>query len=127
MKLTNKDLRRIIKEELSYVLSEKSKTKRSARISHEVESYLITLADTIFASSNSEQLEKGVFFWDDRGHHLKNFTIVDALDQLSGNQVQLGDEVANRAATNPSDLFQGAQSFFDNAQSSVSAQLGEFF
>ncbi len=54
-------------------------------------------------------------------------TDFDASSQLSLMRDLLGDEVANRAATNPSDLFQGAQSFFDNAQSSVSAQLGEFF
>lgn len=79
MKLTNKDLRRIIKEELSHVLSEKTKTKRSDR----VRNYLEKLSDTIFASSNSEQLGEGITFWDDRGHYLENFTIENALDQLS--------------------------------------------
>jgi len=94
MKLTNKDLRRIIKEELSHVLSEKIKIKRSDRARQEVESYLINLWNAITASSNSEQLKEGVSFWDNRGHHLQNFTIGDALDQLSGNQVQIGDEMA---------------------------------
>ena len=90
MKLTNKDLRRIIKEELSHVLSEKSKTKRSDR----VRNYLEKLSDTIFASSDSERLEKGVSFYDDRGHWLRNFTIENAFDQLDGKEVQTGDEIA---------------------------------
>lgn len=94
MKLTNKDLRRIIKEELSHVLSEKIKIKRSDRARQEVESYLINLWNAITASSNSEQLKEGVSFWGNRGQHLQNFTIGDALDQLSGNQVQIGDEMA---------------------------------
>ena len=84
MKLTNKDLRRIIKEELSHVLSEKTKIKRSDR----TRNYLEKLSDTIFSSSNSEQLEKGITFWDDRGHHLENFTIENALDQLSGDETE---------------------------------------
>ena len=90
MKLTNKDLRRIIKEELSYVLSEKSKTKRSDK----VRNYLEKLSDTIFASSDSERLEKGISFYDDRGHWLMNFTIENAFDQLDGNEVQVGDKIA---------------------------------
>lgn len=94
MKLTNKDLRRIIKEELSHVLSEKTKTKRSDRVSQRVENYLIKLSDTIFASNDSERLEKGISFYDDRGYWLMNFTISDALDQLAGNQVQIGDKIA---------------------------------
>lgn len=90
MKLTNKDLRRIIKEELSHVLSEKSKTKRSDR----ARNYLEKLSDAIFASSDSERLEKGISFYDDRGHWLMDFTIENAFDQLAGNEVQLGDKVA---------------------------------
>ena len=90
MKLTNKDLRRIIKEELSYVLSEKSKTKRSDK----VRNYLEKLSDTIFASSDSERLEKGISFYDDRGHWLIDFTIENAFDQLDGNEVQVGDKIA---------------------------------
>ena len=90
MKLTNKDLRQIIKEELSYVLSEKSKTKRSDR----ARNYLEKLSDTIFASNDSEKLEKGISFYDDRGHWLMDFTIENAFDQLDGNEVQRGDEVA---------------------------------
>lgn len=90
MKLTNKDLRRIIKEELSHVLSEKSKTKRSDR----ARNYLEKLSDAIFASSDSERLEKGISFYDDRGHWLMDFTIENALDQLDGNEVLRGDEVA---------------------------------
>ena len=92
MKLSNKDLRRIIKEELSHVLSEKSKTKGSDAVRQRIEDYLIKLSDTIFASNNSEQLEKGISFYDDRGHWLMNFTIENALDQLAGNEVQLGGE-----------------------------------
>lgn len=94
MKLTNKDLRKIIKEELSHVLSEKTKTKRSDRVRQEVESYLIALSDTIFASNDSERLEKGISFYDDRGHWLRDFTIENAFDQLAGNEVQIGDEIA---------------------------------
>jgi len=90
MKLTNKDLRRIVQEELSHVLSEKSKTKRSDR----VRNYLINLWNAVEASSNSENLIKGISFWDNRGRQLENFTIGDALEQLNGYQVQLGDEVA---------------------------------
>jgi hypothetical protein len=90
VKLTNKDLRRIIKEELSHVLSEKSKTKRSDR----ARNYLEKLSDAIFASSDSERLEKGISFYDDRGHWLMDFTIENAFDQLAGNEVQLGDKVA---------------------------------
>ena len=90
MKLTNKDLRRIVQEELSHVLSEKTKTKRSDRIRE----YLINLWNAAEASSNSENLIKGISFWDNRGHQLENFTIGDALEQLNGYQVQLGDEVA---------------------------------
>lgn len=94
MKLTNKDLRRIIKEELSHVLSEKTKTKRSDRVSQRVENYLIKLSDTIFVSSDPETLEKLVSFYDDRGHWMMNFTIENAFEQLAGNEVHLGDEVA---------------------------------
>ncbi len=90
MKLTNQDLRRIIQEELSYVLSEKSKTKRSDM----ARNYLEKLSDTIFASSDSEMLEKLVSFYDDRGYWMMNFTIENALEQLAGNEVQLGAEAA---------------------------------
>jgi len=90
VKLSNKDLRRIILEELSHVLSEKSKTKGSDR----ARNYLEKLSDTIFTSSDSERLEKGISFYDDRGHWMMNFTIENALDQLAGNEVQLGDEIA---------------------------------
>lgn len=94
MKLTNKDLRRIIQEELSHVLSEKSKTKGSDAVRQRIEDYLIKLSDTIFTSSDSERLNEGISFYDDRGHWLMNFTIENALDQLAGNEVQLGDEIA---------------------------------
>jgi hypothetical protein len=90
VKLTNLDLRRIIQEELSYVLSEKSKTKRSDRVGN----YLEKLSDTIFVSSDPETLEKLVSFYDDRGHWLMNFTIENAFEQLAGNEVHLGDEMA---------------------------------
>lgn len=89
MKLTNQDLRRIIQEELSYVLSEKSKTKRSNRAGN----YLEKLSDTIFVSSDPETLEKLVSFYDDRGHWMMNFTIENAFEQLAGNEVHRGDEV----------------------------------
>jgi len=90
VKLTNQDLRRIIQEELSYVLSEKSKTKRSNRVGN----YLEKLSDTIFVSSDPETLEKLISFYDDRGHWMMNFTIENAFEQLDGNEVQLGDEIA---------------------------------
>lgn len=94
MKLTNKDLRRIIQEELSHVLSEKTKTKRSDRVRQQVENYLTKLSDTIFASNDSERLGEGISFYDDRGHWLMDFTIENAFDQLDGNEVLRGDKVA---------------------------------
>jgi len=90
MKIASNDLRRIIKEELSHVLSEKSKIKRSDR----ARNYLEKLSDTIFASSDSERLNEGVSFYDDRGHWLMDFTIQNAFDQLDGNEVQVGNEAA---------------------------------
>jgi len=90
MKLTNKDLRRIVQEELSHVLSEKTKTKRSDRVYN----YLQKLSDAIDFSSDPKTLGEGVSFYDDRGHFLMNFTIEDAFEQLAGNEVQVGDEFA---------------------------------
>src|SRR6056300_1709981 len=76
VKLTNQDLRRIIQEELSYVLSEKSKTKRSNRVGN----YLEKLSYTIFVSSDPETLEILISFYDDRVHWMMNFTIENAFE-----------------------------------------------
>ncbi|MCY7295090.1 phage tail protein [Alteromonas sp. a30] len=51
----------------------------------------------------------------------------DASSQLLLMRELLGDEVANRAAAHPTDLFQGAKNFFNLAQGLDSAVQGGFF
>lgn len=54
-------------------------------------------------------------------------TDFDAGSQLSLMRDLLGDEVANSAASNPNDVFQGAKSFFDDVSAPSNFDVGDFF
>lgn len=97
MKLTNKDLRRIIKEELSRVLNEENEQF--------VKSVLENLDALTSAGVPASREHSGVprgqfselmdeFSFKSSSRHLKGFTFYNAIEQLSGDQVQLGDEIA---------------------------------
>jgi hypothetical protein len=96
MKLTNKDLRRIIKEELSRVLNEENEQF--------IKSVLENLDALTSAGVSASREHSGVprgqfselmgeFSFKSSKRSLNNFTFYNAIEQLSGDQVQLGDEI----------------------------------
>jgi len=96
VKLTNKDLRRIIKEELSRVLNEENEQFVKSVLKN-----LDNLTSTGMAATRDQAgIPKGQFSellkefsFKNSKRSLRGFTFYNAIEQLSGDQVQLGDEI----------------------------------